>query len=64
MVEQASTRMLLCATRNHAGVAELVDATDLEQFERVKRNLYVDGIKFGETLTGHADDNAELRLAR
>ena len=42
----------------------MVDAADLENLSHAYRNGAWDGVKFGETLTGSADGNAELRLGR
>ncbi len=39
----------------------MVDAADLENLSHAYRNEAWDGVKFGETLTGKADGNAELR---
>jgi hypothetical protein len=43
----------------------MADTEDLSCFEKLSApdgNTGVDGVKFGETLTDHADGDAELRL--
>jgi hypothetical protein len=40
----------------------MADAEDLTALSTPAGNLGANGVKFGETLTGNADGNAELRL--
>ncbi len=53
--------MLSCGA-DHAGVAELVDATDLVYLSTQREIFEVNGVKVGEILTGHADGYAELKF--
>jgi hypothetical protein len=41
----------------------MADAEDLSDLSTSEGNADVNGVKVGEPLTGHADGNAELRLA-